>query len=259
MRWGRILFLSSTLVVALAAVAVVPFGAKAAPLAIFAVLGYATIILRGVLNPRLAMFAPTLVRLTGQRREIALTFDDGPDATTTPMVLATLARFHAKATFFVLGEKVRSAPDVVRAIADAGHTIGIHGDRHDRLLSLRHPKHIATELERAQNAVARITGETPRLFRPPIGHISPRTAAAAKRLGLVLVAWSVRGRDGLASARPDHVQRRVVQGLCPGAIVLLHDAAEQGNRVPAGVTALSAILESAARANLACVPIPSPK
>ena len=221
-------------------------------------LAYVAIILWGVLDPRMAMFAPVMVLLPAAGNAIALTFDDGPDPTTTRAVLGTLARFGAQATFFVLGEKVRAAPDVLREIARAGHTIGIHGDRHDRLLSLRSPKRIVAELERVRASVAEIIGKRPCLFRPPVGHVSPRTAVAAKQLGLTIVGWSVRSRDGLSSTSVADVERRVCTGLRSGAIVLLHDAAERGDRSPAGVAALPAILEHATRAGLRCVALPSP-
>lgn len=263
MRSGRGLLVASTLAVTATSIvlAVVATTGNAAGLAaaglvlaLALVLLYVAVILWGVLDPRLALFAPVVLRVRGHA--IALTFDDGPDPQTTPAVLDELARQGMRATFFVLGEKVRAAPDVLRAIARAGHAIGIHGDRHDRLLALRSPDHIVAELERARDSVARITGTLPSLFRPPLGHISPRTAVAAKRLGLVLVGWSVRGRDGLASTSPAEVERRVRAGLGPGAIVLLHDAAERGGRRPAGIAALPGILEHAARARLACVAPP---
>jgi peptidoglycan/xylan/chitin deacetylase (PgdA/CDA1 family) len=221
-------------------------------------LAYAAIVLWGVMDQRIAMFAPVMVRLPAAGNAIALTFDDGPDRATTPAVLNTLAHFGARATFFVLGEKVRAAPDVLRAIARAGHTIGIHGDHHDRLLSLRSPKRIVAELERARDSVAEIIGERPCLFRPPVGHVSPRTAVAARQLGLTIVGWSVRSRDGLSSTSVADVERRVCAGMRSGAIILLHDAAERGDRVPAGIAALPAILEQATRTGLRCVGLPLP-
>ena len=224
-------------------------------LVLIALGGYAVVLLAGVMIPQLAMFAPVILRLDSTHPEIALTFDDGPLPASTREVLATLARFDARATFFVLGEKVRAAPDVLREIANAGHEIGIHGDWHDRLLSLRNPRRIIADIERARDAVAAVIGKRPTLFRPPLGHVSPRTAVAAKRLGLTLVGWSVRSRDGLAGAAADSVQRRVTAGLCPGAIILLHDAAERGEREPAGVATLPGILAEATRRGLRCVTI----
>jgi peptidoglycan-N-acetylglucosamine deacetylase len=255
---GRVLFVASTLAAAGMVGVVTIVGSPAVFPAAGVALAYVAIILWGVLDPQISMFAPVMVRLPNAGNTIALTFDDGPDGATTRAVLDTLARFGAHATFFVLGEKVRAAPNVLRDIARAGHTIGIHGDRHDRLLSLRSPKRIVAELERVRASVAEIIGERPCFFRPPVGHVSPRTAVAARKLGLTIVGWSVRGRDGLASTSATDVERRVCAGLRPGAIVLLHDAAEHGDRTPAGIAALPAILEHATQAGLRCIALPSP-
>ena len=257
MSVGRLLFLVSTLLLAAVAVVIGVVRAPAIGLGVPVLCGYLVVLLAGVMTPQLAMFAPAILRMDTTLHAIALTFDDGPDPVSTREVLAILARFDARATFFVLGEKVRAQPDVLREIASAGHAIGIHGDRHDRLLSLRHPDRIVTDIEHARDAIAAVTGKRPSLFRPPLGHISPRTAVAAQRLGLTLVGWSVRGRDGLASTPTETVLRRVALGLRPGAIVLLHDAAEHGKRLPTGVAALPGILEEAARRGLHCVVLSS--
>jgi peptidoglycan/xylan/chitin deacetylase (PgdA/CDA1 family) len=252
MSLGRTLLLGSTLIVAVMATALL---SDALPvwLGIGLLFCYCAVILAGVMIPQLAMFAPVLWRIRHGRPEVVLTFDDGPSPESTRKVLAALSRCAAHATFFVLGGKALAEPQVLREIAAAGHEIGIHGDRHDRLLSLRHPDRIASDLERVQAAVATATGQRARFFRPPVGHISPRTAVAARRLGLTLVGWSVRGRDGLAGTTADSAFRRVAAGLHPGAIVLLHDASERGQYQPAGVEALPAILEEARRRGLRCV------
>ena len=255
MSAGRVLFYVFTLALTATAVLVALLGATFAPVLLCALVAYLAVILVGVLVPQLAMFAPVLVRLDTTATDIALTFDDGPHPVSTREVLAVLERFGAKATFFVLGEKVRAAPDVLREIVAAGHAVGIHGDWHDRMFSFRHPARIVADIERARDAVATVTGQRPTLLRPPLGHISPRTALAARRLGLTLVGWSVRGRDGLAGATSAAVERRVASGLRPGAIVLLHDAAERGDRVPAGVAALPAILAEASRLGLRPIPL----
>ncbi|HEX7501036.1 MAG TPA: polysaccharide deacetylase family protein [Polyangia bacterium] len=254
---GRLLFFASTLLLAATAATLPIFGTKMTGVGAALLCGYLALLLVGVMLPRLTMFAPALLRMESARGEVALTFDDGPSPASTRKVLATLARFDARATFFVLGEKVRAAPDVLREIANAGHAIGIHGDTHDRLFSFRHPNRIVADIERAQDTVAKIIGQRPSLFRPPLGHVSPRTAVAARRLGLTLVGWSVRARDGLVGTTTETVRRRVFAGLEPGAIVLLHDAAERGERTPAGVTALPGILEEAARRGLRCVSLAS--
>jgi peptidoglycan-N-acetylglucosamine deacetylase len=263
MSLGRRLLLSSS--AALCALAVGPMlGLTVWTLAVGLGL-YLALLLAGVMNPRLAMFAPIVCHGDRRRPHVALTFDDGPSPLSTPKVLAELARHNVRATFFVLGEKAQRSPELLRSIHAAGHEIGLHGQAHDRLFSLRHPSRIVAELARAQSIVQAVTGQTPRLFRPPVGHVSPRTAVAARRLGLTIVGWNVRARDGLRSTTPASVVRRVVAGLAPGAIVLLHDASEHEQYQPAGALALPEILAEISRRGLACVtvsqalsPVPQP-
>jgi len=213
------------------------------------------ILVASVMIPGLATYAPIVCWADPGREQVALTFDDGPSPTSTPKLLAELARHQARATFFVLGAKAERFPDILRAIHAAGHEIGLHGQEHDRLLSLRHPRRIIADLERAQAIVTATTGQPARLFRPPVGHVSPRTAAAARRLGLTLVGWSIRARDGRAGARADHVARRVISRLRPGAIVLLHDASEREEFEPASVAAIGPILAAIAKQGLACATV----
>jgi len=216
-------------------------------LAFLAFAMYLGLALVGVLVPQLEMFADVLSRGSGERRVVALTFDDGPSATTTPQVLEQLARASVKATFFVVGEKVDRHPDVVRAIAEAGHELGVHGYRHHRLYAFLTPKAVAEDIRHAQDAVERASGVRPRWFRPPVGFVSPRTAAGARRAGASIVAWTIRSLDGLANADPRSVAARVERRLTPGAIVVLHDAAEREDHEPASLRALPAILENIAR------------
>jgi peptidoglycan/xylan/chitin deacetylase (PgdA/CDA1 family) len=250
---GRLVLLGGTLAAAAAALALGCAGSPWSWLALLVPVGYLALLVVAVMAPRLALYAPVVCHGSTARPEIALTFDDGPHAVSTRKVLAVLARADAHATFFVLGAKAEAAPEVLRETTSAGHEIGIHGYTHDRTLSLRHPTAIAASLERALAAVAAVTGRHPVLFRPPIGHVSPRTAVAARQLGLVLVGWSVRSRDGRARTTAEEATRRVLAGLRPGAIVLMHDAAERDDREPVAATALPGILDEAKRRGLRCV------
>jgi peptidoglycan/xylan/chitin deacetylase (PgdA/CDA1 family) len=208
--------------------------------------GYAALLLSGVFVLRLRVFVDATVRGPPGARGVVLTFDDGPHPKWTPRILDVLARHGAKATFFVVGRKVDEHPEVVRAIVDAGHGVGLHSYGHDRLFSLLGERRVKADLEHGLAALERAIGQRPRLFRPPIGHTNPRIARVVEALGLVVVGWTVRGRDGLASARPPDVVARVRRGLRDGAIVLLHDAPERGEREPAAVRALPAILDAIA-------------
>lgn len=215
--------------------------------------GYLAIVLSGVLFLSLRMYADALVRGPEGARGVALTFDDGPDPKHTRAVLDALARAGAKATFFVIGEKAEAHADVVREIVRRGHGVGVHGFAHDRLFSLRGPRRVRADLERAITSLERITGRRPALFRPPIGHTNPTIARVAEQLGLTTIGWSVRARDGLPGTKPRDVVLRVRRGLEDGAIVLLHDAAERGDREPPAVAALPEVLDALATQNLPVV------
>ena len=213
-------------------------------------IAYNALLLCGVFVLRLRMFADAVVHGPRDATGVVLTFDDGPDPVHTRAVLDALDVHDAKATFFVIGRKAEEHRDVVEELLRRGHEVGVHGYEHDRLFALRGSKRVRADLERAIRTLENITGKTPLLFRPPIGHTNPAIARIADQLDLTVVGWSVRARDGLARTKPDDVLARISRGLEDGAIVLLHDAPEHGTRKPAGVTALPAILERIAAKNL---------
>jgi peptidoglycan/xylan/chitin deacetylase (PgdA/CDA1 family) len=199
---------------------------------------------------RWRVFVDAIVRGPRGARGVALTFDDGPDPLWTPRILDVLARHHAVATFFVIGRKAEAHPDLVRAILRAGHSVGLHSYEHDRLFALRSERRVREDLERAIAVIESIAGRRPLLFRPPIGHTNPAIARVADGLDLVVVGWSIGARDGVAGVRPADVVARVRRDLRDGAIVLLHDSPERGNREPAAVRALPAILDAIGAAGL---------
>lgn len=203
---------------------------------------YLLILGLGIVFPRWGMFADVIEAAEPGRNVIALTFDDGPDDTTTPMVLSLLERHQAKATFFVIGRKAEASPHLIRAIVDAGHELGLHGYSHSRLTAFRDERYIERDLLRAKEVLAAYAPNPIRWFRPPIGHVTLRIGRVAKRLGLKIVCWTVRGLDGLPGAVPEKVARRVRYGLNDGGIVALHEAYERISGTPAGVLALEGIL-----------------
>jgi peptidoglycan-N-acetylglucosamine deacetylase len=196
----------------------------------------------GVFFPGLEMYGPIVRRGPAGRRSVALTFDDGPHPVTTRRILAALSATRHRATFFMLGAKARRHPDVVREIHAAGHTLGVHGDRHDRWHSFRMPWTVRDELLRAARAVEDATGVRPRFFRPPLGHTSITTIRGVRRTGMIVVGWSARGLDGLRGRTPEAVVARVARSVTDGAIVMLHDASEYDDFEPASVRALPELL-----------------
>jgi len=153
----------------------------------------------------------------------ALTFDDGPHPEYTPRVLETLARHQAHATFFMVGEAARKYPELVRAVAEAGHAIGNHTWNHSPIPSLPRREFLA-QIRACQRAIAPY-GD--RLLRPPYGLQSLSSCLAARIEGYRLITWSAEIEDW----REDDAQRmatRLNDGLEPGAILLLHDAIYPG-------------------------------
>ena len=212
------------------------------------------------------MFGDAVCEVPHARGAVALTFDDGPDPVSTPLVLSLLKQADARATFFVVGKKVEKHPQIVAQILAEGHSLGIHSYSHHRLYAFLPPSEVERDIERTRDEIARACGLRPLLFRPPVGQMSPRTAAGVKRAQVETVGWSVRARDGLASAQVAPCLARVVGGLRAGAIVLLHDAWESRpvtpgasndalSDCPAGVRALREILKTCQERGLQAVTV----
>jgi peptidoglycan/xylan/chitin deacetylase (PgdA/CDA1 family) len=164
-------------------------------------------------------------RLSGVGRpdHVALTFDDGPDRSSTPAFLDALDGLGWRATFFVLGSQVRRARGLTAELVARGHEVGIHGDVHTS--HLRRPLWWTTDdVRRARDLVADVTGTTPRWFRPPYGAVASSSLVAAHRAGLQTVLWTSWGRDWRADATPATVVATVEGMRRPGATLLLHDS-----------------------------------
>lgn len=159
----------------------------------------------------------------GAQSGIALTFDDGPDAASTPLFMAELERLGWSATFFVVGDMVRRNPSLVRELVAAGHEVALHGDSH-RAHIWRTPRDVVHDLRRAYDTIAEVSGIEPRWFRPPHGYLSAGSLLGARTLGVRTVLWTAWGRDWTAQATPESVARTVARDLRPGGTVLLHDA-----------------------------------
>ncbi len=167
--------------------------------------------------------------LTAPKRpdELALTFDDGPNARWTPKLLDVLAGHGVRATFFMLGSRAEAQPELVRRIAAAGHLVGNHSWSHPNLARSSRDR-IREELTRTRETLEQITGEPVRFFRPPFGARRPATLKVGRELGLVPVLWNAMTSDwsdpsaerivARLSGRIDRLTRRG-----RAANVVLHD------------------------------------
>jgi peptidoglycan-N-acetylglucosamine deacetylase len=170
-------------------------------------------------------------------RAIALTIDDGPDPEYTPQVLQLLHQYQVTATFSMIGIHVAAYPSLVRMVAAAGHQIANHTWTHPDLASS--PAHfVHSELARASDAIHRVTGAQPALFRAPYGAWSATVIRQCEHMKMVPLAWSVDPRDW---ARPGtrSIVRNIMGNTRPGSIILEHDGG--GNRAQT-VAALRIVL-----------------
>jgi peptidoglycan/xylan/chitin deacetylase (PgdA/CDA1 family) len=134
-------------------------------------------------------------RLPADRRDsVLLTFDDGPHPEGTPAVLDVLERYGARAVFFIVGSRVARAPEMLRRIAAAGHVLGNHSHAHPlgRQFGLRACRR---DIDACQQIVHELAGRRPRLFRPPLGHLSAASVIAPRLSGLIPMLWSVDSHD----------------------------------------------------------------
>ncbi len=175
----------------------------------------------GTFHRNSAMFGSVLTRLPGGRRTIALTFDDGPNPEATPRLLDTLAAHDVRATFFLLGRHVSRWPALARRVAEEGHQIGNHGFEHRRL-HFAGPSRARRDVGEGRAAIHAACGVETHHFRAPHGFRSPFVSPAARAVGERTVGWSLGVRD---SDRPGvgEIAHRVLTGVAPGSIVLLHD------------------------------------
>ena len=163
-----------------------------------ALTGMAGAVAYGAAHPRAQLFGPTICR-TNSARKLALTFDDGPNPAITPKLLDLLARYNARATFFVVGKFVRECPELVQETAARGHVIGNHTDAHPNLFWLNSDR-IYVELRCCNSAIVAATGQPPRWFRPPYGFRNPWVFLKARELRQQVVMWTLIPRDWRASS-----------------------------------------------------------
>jgi peptidoglycan-N-acetylglucosamine deacetylase len=176
----------------------------------------------GVAFPQMGFFGRFICRGSSLRRQVALTFDDGPDARSTPALLDLLRAEGVPAAFFCIGKRVAAERDLTNRISREGHLLGNHTFNHSNLTNFFGPGALRSELQTTQDAIAAAVGTAPGHFRPPMGLSNPFTFYVTKKLGLRAIGWTIRSLDTRIT-EPGLVVQRVIGRLAPGAIILLHD------------------------------------
>ena len=166
-------------------------------------------------------YGRTFIGATRVTKQIALTYDDGPNDPHTLHLLDVLARQNVRATFFLIGRYVQQRPEIARQIAASGHVVGNHTFTHPVLI-FKSAAEIGQEISGCRAALQDAIGEHSDLFRPPFGGRRPAVLRIARELGLEPVMWNLTGYDW--NAPPAAViEQKVAKRIRGGDVILLHD------------------------------------
>ena len=158
-------------------------------------------------------------------KQLALTYDDGPNDPHTLRLLEVLAKHHVRATFFLIGRYVRQRPEIAREIVKSGHVVGNHTFTHP-LLTFKSTAEVRQELSDCRSALEDAIGEYSNLFRPPFGGRRPAVLSVSREIGLEPVMWNVTGYDWNAPPFAA-IEQKVAKQIRGGDVILLHDGGHQ--------------------------------
>ncbi len=182
---------------------------------------YLIINIVGSANIQLNYFFYSHCSSTTSKKEIAITFDDGPHPAITPKLLELLESHKVKATFFCTGKNAADYSDIISEIINKGHTIGNHSYGHSKFFDLFSAKKMQKEILDSNKTIKAIINKTPVFFRPPYGVTNPMLRKALNYTKMISVGWSLRSFDTVNSN--DKVLEKLVANTKPGDIVLFHD------------------------------------
>lgn len=170
-------------------------------------------------------FIPVVCSAETDRKEIAISFDDGPASAHTPAILKLLWEHRVKAAFFCIGKCIPGNEAMLRKIADQGHLIGNHSYTHHFWFDLFPAKKMLAELRQTDQAIRAVTGLTPKLFRPPYGVTNPSLGKAVRKGDYTPVGWNIRSMDTVITCE-EKLFNKVKASIKPGAIILFHDTSK---------------------------------
>ncbi|WP_314587258.1 polysaccharide deacetylase family protein [Paenibacillus terrigena] len=166
-----------------------------------------------------------------ERKLVALTFDDGPDPRQTPEILKLLKQYEAKGTFFVMGKKVTAHPELLKRESDEGHEIANHTYNHLYFNTNVSSQKLGDEIDATSDAIMKVSGSRPHLFRPPGGFYNERMIKMAKEKGYLVILWSWhQDTKDWRSPGVSYIVRKVLNNVRGGDIILFHDSVEGSGR-----------------------------
>lgn len=196
-------------------------------------------------RPNYLKLFPNTFYLKGNtgKRQVALTFDDGPDTKYTPKILDVLKKYNVKATFFLMGSRAKKHPQIVKRIIDEGHIIANHTWSHVNLTKISE-KRFEKEINKTNNILAKETGREIMMLRPPYGAISVDALQKLKEMNYKSIQWSVDSRDWLGD-NVDKILINTIPDVTNDAIILFHSAAgNQAHNLEASVKVLPELIKT---------------
>ena len=185
---------------------------------------YLAIIVIGVFNIRWNFFLTSYINGSDLKKEVAITFDDGPNEKYTPTLLDFLANQNVMVTFFCVGKNISDNKLLVKRMINEGHIIGNHSYSHSTMFDFKLPSRMVEEISTTNDKIFGITGKSPRFFRPPFGITNPFVAKAVKMSKMESIGWSLRSLDTIKDK--NKVITRIIRKVQSGDIILLHDRNE---------------------------------
>jgi peptidoglycan/xylan/chitin deacetylase (PgdA/CDA1 family) len=176
------------------------------------------------------------------KKQIALTFDDGPHPSLTPKILQILAKYGVPATFFMVGQNVLNYPDAARAVIEAGHEVGNHTFTHPHLANLNEHA-IMEEIGKCEDALEELCEYRPHILRTPQGALTPSLERCLLDDDYILVLWSLDTRDWDNKSTAS-ITQAVLERVRAGDIILMHDYIGHNSKTPEALEKIIPILLS---------------
>ena len=183
---------------------------------------YGLILFYGSYSVDSNFFLKTVCSGDSTKKQVALSFDDGPADDYTPQVLEVLKDKNVPAAFFCIGWRVRKNQNIFREVYEAGHVIGNHSFIHTPSFDFFPADKMLNDLQSTDEAIQKVIGLRPGTFRPPYGVTTPAMKKAVARGGYTVIGWNIRSFDTI-SRDENRLFKKLMRLLKPGGVILLHD------------------------------------
>jgi peptidoglycan-N-acetylglucosamine deacetylase len=188
-------------------------------------IAYSLIVFWGCYNVGSNFFIKIVCRANTDKKEIAISFDDGPVINYTKEILGILNAEKVEATFFCIGNRIAGNEHILKQVQEDGHIIGNHSYSHHFWFDMYSAKKMQQDLKQMDEEMQRVTGLKPKLFRPPYGVTNPNVKKAIIKGGYTPVGWSVRSMDTIIKDE-NKLLNKIKAGIEPGAVFLFHDTSK---------------------------------